>query len=460
MFQAAITWVVAEPVLAATAAGVACVIFGNIARTTFYAWYVLMLVAAFAAGEATGGRLYFYAFALGTVTAFAEIIGKFRDEPLKSLTTAHAVFYHLFNGLISVLALKIYFMNAGPAATDLEQFKAVIIAGLGAMLLMRSKLFNIRVGSEDVSFGPEQIIKVFLSFMEGAIDRVRAQSRIDFVRKELNNIDFDRVIPYCETMLAAAQTLNHQDRQEIGEEVDKLRTTNVETQLKSYRLGFLLLNRMGEDYVSKLFAEPPVEWMIKAPAAEKKEGLSALLPFKKDDTIYYLAYGSSMLRRRMLERLRWSDPGSAGLLESAAPRRCVLEGYRLAFNKPDNTSRPVYGLANIVKQEQSTVEGVLYRLTPAGFEFLSATEDGYRRETVTVTVDGKPVAAYAFVAESPREGLRPPRNYLQMVITGAREHGLSDTYLAELERTPTAPADVEFVAAMDSRIAVQPAPAV
>ena len=44
---------------------------------------------------------YFAAFSLGVIAAFAEIIGKFRDEPLKALRTTKAVIYHELNRAIA-----------------------------------------------------------------------------------------------------------------------------------------------------------------------------------------------------------------------------------------------------------------------------------------------------------------------------------------------------------------------
>jgi hypothetical protein len=43
-----------------------------------------------------------------------------------------------------------------------------------------------------------------------------------------------------------------------------------DTQLKSYRLGFLLLNAMREDFASKLFDDAPPEWKIRPPIPERK----------------------------------------------------------------------------------------------------------------------------------------------------------------------------------------------
>lgn len=452
-------WITANPGLAIAIGLGGLGLLINAIKASFFSWYLVVAAVAFVAAQAGGNCLYFYTFLLGMVTALAEIIGKFRDEPLKSLQTPHAVFYHVLNGAIAAFALKVLYLNAGPIITEVDQFKAVLLAGLGSMLLMRSRFFNIKVGGEDVSFGPEQVIKVFLSFMEGAIDRVRAQSRIDFVRTTLANIDFDKVTPYTETMLEAAQIFEDKDRKELESGIDQLRATNIDKQLKSYRLGFLLLNSMGEAYVSKLFDEPPSDWLIKAPVPEKSEGLGALLAFSKKGLVSYFAYGSSMSSRRFRERLGWSDPESMKFLKTTTPRKCAVHGYRLVFNKPGGSPRSMSGRANLMKDPNGCVEGVLYQLSNAAVEFLDKSESGYRRELIAVTVDGKEVEALAYVAEAPREGLKPPPSYMHGVIEGAREYQLSADYTRALEHIETGPEEPSDLVSAQSRLAETLAPA-
>ena len=178
-------------------------------RVGMYAWYLLALVLP----PLLFSELYYFAFLLGAVTALAEVIGKFSDEPTKALGTSHAVVYLLFNGLIAAFALYVLLIYDTPVSSAQDKLKVVIAAGVGSMLIMRSKLFNIKVAREDVAFGPDQIIKVFFRFMEAEIDRVRAQTRIDFVKRLMSEIDFDRVRNYSQTMLQASQVLDDKTRQ-------------------------------------------------------------------------------------------------------------------------------------------------------------------------------------------------------------------------------------------------------
>jgi len=118
--------------------------------------------------------------------------------------------------------------------------------------------------------------------------------------------------------------------------------------------------------------------------------------------------------------------------------------------------RPLSGtsaFANLVPNANDHAEGVLYQLTGMQLDFLDRTEIGYRRQTVNVRVANKLMQAQAYVAINPTDNLKPTRAYMQVVIEGAREHQLSDQYIARLENV-LAPQDdsAPVVAAFERRI--------
>src|SRR5262245_16278483 len=414
--QAVLDLIKQNPTFAVIALGICGAFVTQIIQWSFYTWYFLVLAGAAAIAVFTGSPLYFYAFLLGVTTAFAEIIGKFNDEPIKSLRTPHAVVYHVVNGLVAVFALYVVLLNmAGPPASKLDQLQVGSTAGLGWMMILRSKFFNIKVGNEDVSLGPDQIVKVFFSFMEEAIDRVRAQSRISFVKAKMDNLDYASISPYTRTMLNARQLLSDEETKKLNDAINTLETDADAKQLKSYRLGFLLLNAMGEDFVSKLFEERRVEWLIKAPSVEAQpDSIMQRLPLLggQPKTIPYLAYGSSMATRRFRERLNWLDPQGAKALDDTAPTRAEPAGYRVQFSKPVNGGTSGMGYANVTPDPGRTVEGVVYQLTPQAIDFLERAEAGYVRQTLKVKAGGKEQDAVALVARSPQLDLRPSRDYL------------------------------------------------
>jgi len=436
-------------------------------KLDFYIWYFVsilcvLLWAMRTTTETQDHMLYFYAFLLGMVTAFAEILGKFSDEPIKSLRTPHALFYHLLNGAISAFALfALKTFELMPLTNNQEKLKAVLVAGFGAMFVMRSKLFNLKIGGQDVALGPEQLINVFFSFMEDAIDRVRAQSRIEFVRKlRLNEIDFDRLDEYSVSMLMSAQALSMEEMAKCRESIERLRTAKYkDPSLRSFELGFLLLNRMGEDFVAKVFSDLPVSCYTKAALPEQREAglldkLAQLRGHAPQGGVYYMAFGTSMCGRAFRERLNWADMEETEFFAHCEPQPCKLKGYRLVFNKPSDPDEKnparVFGMPNIEPASDSTVEGVLYKLSDATLKFIDRTEIGYvRRHDVEVLVGDKPFKAEVYVAEGVRPGLTPDPDSIQKMLDGARAFQLSKEHISYIE---------SFVTAAPSSETAPPAP--
>jgi hypothetical protein len=394
--------------------------------------FLLAAVTAFAIYP-----LCYGAFLLGAMTASGEIIAKFRDDPLKAFRTTQAALYHGVNGAISAVALGVLSLYQVPMDTPLDQVKAVITAGLGAALLLRSKLFTIRIGNEDVAFGPDQLVKVFFRFMEQAIDRVRAQARIDFVRSVMNNVDPEKVRTYSSAMTECIQTTAGNDRQELQRQIEEVCLDgSTEKQVRAYRLGFLLLNQLGENVVARIFSDPPPEWRIRAPLQDEG-GLLARLFTQSDGTVPYFAYSQNMSRQQMLQRLGWHEEDASRVHDKLAPKAAVLPGYRLVFADPRTITASRGALATIVPDSRSTVEGVVYRLPLTALRFLDTPYDpGYRRITVTVEAAGERLEAQTYIGESTRVG-KPTRPYVDTMIAGAIENGVSRGYIDALRRVET-----------------------
>ena len=142
----------------------------------------------------------------------------------------------------------------------------------------------------------------------------------------------------------------------------------------------------------------------------------------------YFAYGSNMLSERLLRRCP-----SARALGPA-----FLEDHALDFAKP---GRDGSGKATITAKAGGRVFGVLFSLHPGDCELLDGFEGrgkGYDRIedcTVRMLSCEKPVSAFTYVAPPAFRvsGLLPFDWYHALVLAGAREHGLSEGYVAGLE---------------------------
>src|SRR4051794_25498145 len=111
-----------------------------------------------------------------------------------------------------------------------------------------------------------------------------------------------------------------------------------------------------------------------------------------------------------------------------------LPDHRLAFLR--RSIRWGAGVVDIVPAPGRSVWGVLYEL-PLGLGELDAKEGAgfaYRRRELDVRLDGSQFVAIAYevVQKEPAE-VRPRPDYVDLLVTGAREHGLPEHYIAELE---------------------------
>jgi gamma-glutamylcyclotransferase len=167
---------------------------------------------------------------------------------------------------------------------------------------------------------------------------------------------------------------------------------------------------------------------------------------------HVFAYGSNLFTDRMVRRVP-----SAQVVGSA-----TLPGHRLAFHMRSTDGS---GKADATPSAagEHRVEGVIYRLHPVHLEGLDRVEGGYLRrvhrfrlagggmvpkmggvegygEVGTGTVGVIRAWTYHARPERIEPGMRPFRWYHELVVKGARSHGLSPAYVAGLEGVPVLPA--------------------
>jgi len=118
----------------------------------------------------------------------------------------------------------------------------------------------------------------------------------------------------------------------------------------------------------------------------------------------------------------------------------ILEGWRLEFNKVSSRN-PEEGYANIVKDENSVVEGVLYEINDSDLKILDMYEgypNHYERIKVVVRMDnGERVEAVTYTAkpDKVKDGLKPSKEYLNHLLKGCDL--LSEEYCKKLRRWET-----------------------
>jgi hypothetical protein len=145
-------------------------------------------------------------------------------------------------------------------------------------------------------------------------------------------------------------------------------------------------------------------------------------------TISYFAFGSNML----LERIRKRAPSAR------AVGIATLGGYALRFNK---ISKDGSGKANIVPSAdpRAVVYGVLYHLDDDDRPRLDRAEGlgkGYQIRHVRVTRVGteeeEEALTYVAAPEAIRDNHPPFQWYKDIVIQGASQHHLPESYVRQI----------------------------
>ena len=140
-------------------------------------------------------------------------------------------------------------------------------------------------------------------------------------------------------------------------------------------------------------------------------------------TFYYFAYGSNMLTRR----LKAEDRAPSAVFVDTG----FIAGRRLTFDKLSQDGSGKCD-AEMTRNTTDRVYGVIFEINCADKPALNRAEGlgkGYEEETVEVTSPETTILAQTYIATRKERALRPYHWYQALVVAGAVEHGLPDTYV-------------------------------
>jgi hypothetical protein len=189
------------------------------------------------------------AAALGAAVGLAELVTRYRDQPSALLGSISFWLYLLMNAGASAGALAlidVFGWNFGVQDEAPRAVTQVLVAGLAAMTLFRSSLFNLRIGEEDVAIGPNAVLTSLLSVVDRAVDRRRAADRSKSIVATMSGVAFGKAkiaLPaYC---LQLMQNVPLEEQQKLRTAVEALGLADMDDDLKALNLGLLLTNTVG-----------------------------------------------------------------------------------------------------------------------------------------------------------------------------------------------------------------------
>ena len=142
--------------------------------------------------------------------------------------------------------------------------------------------------------------------------------------------------------------------------------------------------------------------------------------------MYYFAYGSNLLTSYLQEYC----PSATVVM------RATIPNFRVEF--PYYSEESQGGLSSILEAPGELVEGVIFDILKTEFEAMDIMESVpqklYRRDTfLAFGEDGKWHKADLYRVTTARGPFMPSKGYLDGMIKGAHEHGLSPEYIKRFE---------------------------
>jgi hypothetical protein len=157
--------------------------------------------------------------------------------------------------LIALLALKTLgfdgvFGEWGGEKSAASRIGYTLVAGFGAMGILRSSAFTLRTGNEDVSIGPSALLQIILSATDRAVDRARATVRAELMAKTMLGLEFEQIhTALPELAFTMMQNVSVEEKLDLTTELARLQAQDMDPTMKSICLGLSLSNIVGQAVV-------------------------------------------------------------------------------------------------------------------------------------------------------------------------------------------------------------------
>lgn len=167
---------------------------------------------------------------LGFMLGAAELMGRYRDDPINIFRCMFAWYYALLNAGLSVVALFLIeslglsFTPADVAQTTVsDAVFNVITAGFGGAAFFRSSVMKAKSGDKDIAIGPAIVIDTLLNVTDREVDRYRAIIRAREITRLMQYLTPREVsvtvVPFCQRLM---QNLSASEREKVNKELEAL----------------------------------------------------------------------------------------------------------------------------------------------------------------------------------------------------------------------------------------------
>jgi hypothetical protein len=202
----------------------------------------------------TPAHAYALSGAIGALIGTGEILSRYRDAPFRAVATWAGAGYVAFNALIAIVALAFLHLvlplwsDTPPPEPDAgDLVRNSLVAGFGAMAVLRSSILTTRAGARDVEIGPAAVIDIFRHAMDRSIARLRASNRATEVVAIMAPVRFDRSnAALANISMALLQSIDAEERAAIEQQISALSSQPGRSDRdKSLELGLIIAGACG-----------------------------------------------------------------------------------------------------------------------------------------------------------------------------------------------------------------------
>lgn len=188
---------------------------------------------------------------LGGAVGGGELVSRYRDDPVDALAPHAAKVYIFVNALASAgtfTLIHVFGWTFGVEGSVEVQAMQLLVAAFGSMALLRTSLFTVRAGDQDIGIGPNALLTSILAAADRVVDRERAEVRATQVRELMGNISFEKTYVELPALcLALMQNVSPAEQKDVAGAVREIREMKASDELRSLTLGLALLNVVGDE---------------------------------------------------------------------------------------------------------------------------------------------------------------------------------------------------------------------
>jgi len=215
---------------------------------------------------------------IGALVGFAELVSRYRDAPWRVAKTPPGLIFILLNAAASALALYLFNTFPDQLHAPSHPVMRVIVAGTGAMVAVRTKLFTIRQPSgSDVAVGPAFILDTMLSAVNRDVDRRRAQDRMKKVAARAARVavaTYAKAYDFLIASLGAFQNLDPDVSKKLADDLrgllDDQKLKDMPDEVKFLIAGYSILTEFGDHAFDVVFTSLEIYLRLPPEAAKTR----------------------------------------------------------------------------------------------------------------------------------------------------------------------------------------------